>query len=41
MKFRKKPVVVEAEYFDGTNESVERIMDMGGTREIRNRPDGL
>jgi hypothetical protein len=41
MKFRKKPVVIEAECYDGTNESVERIMNMGGTREIRNRPEGL
>jgi hypothetical protein len=41
MKFRKKPVEIEAEHYDGTIESVERIMDMGGTREIRNRPEGL
>jgi hypothetical protein len=41
MKFRKKPVIIEAECYDGTNESVERIMNMGGTREIRNRPEGL
>jgi hypothetical protein len=31
MKFRKKPVEIEAEHYDGTIESVERIMDMGGT----------
>jgi hypothetical protein len=41
MKFRKKPVVIEAERYDGTIESVERIMDMGGTREIKNSPEGL
>jgi hypothetical protein len=41
MKFREKPIVIEAECYDGTNESVERIMDMGGTQEIRNRPEGL
>jgi hypothetical protein len=41
MKFRKKPVVIEAAQYDGTNESIEQILNMGGTREIRNRPEGL
>jgi hypothetical protein len=41
MKFREKPIVIEAECYDGTNESAERIMNIGGTREIRNRPEGL
>jgi hypothetical protein len=41
MKFREKPIIIEAECYDGTNESAKRIMGMGGTREIRNRPEGL
>lgn len=32
MKFRKKPVVVEATEWDGTNESWQHIMDMGLTK---------
>jgi hypothetical protein len=31
MKFRKKPVVVEATEWDGTNESWQHIMNMGLT----------
>jgi hypothetical protein len=41
MKFRKKPVVIEAERYDGTIESVKRILNMGGRQEIRNSPEGL
>jgi hypothetical protein len=41
MLFRKKPVVIEAECYDGTTMSLERIASMGGTREIRKYPDGL
>jgi hypothetical protein len=41
MKFRKKPVVIDAELYDGTTTSVEVIMGMGGTREINNSPEGL
>jgi hypothetical protein len=41
MLFRKKPVVIEAECYDGTDESLEKISSMGGTREIRKYPDGL
>jgi uncharacterized Fe-S cluster-containing protein len=46
MKFRKKPVVIEAECYDGTFESIKRIlymgnMDMEDVREIRNRPEGI
>jgi hypothetical protein len=41
MMFRKKPVVIEAERYDGTYESLEKILSMGGAREIRNCPDGL
>jgi hypothetical protein len=40
-KFKRKPVVIEAELYDGTATSVERIMDMGGTRGINNSPEGL
>ena len=32
MKFRKKPVVVEATEWDGTNESWHQIMNMGLTK---------
>jgi hypothetical protein len=41
MKFRKKPVVIDAELYDGTAVSVERVMEMGGTRGINNSPEGL
>jgi hypothetical protein len=41
MKFRKKPVVVDAELYDGTAASVKRVMEMGGTGEINNSPEGL
>ena len=41
MKFVKKPVIVEAERYDGTAASVERVMSMGGTRGINNSPEGL
>jgi hypothetical protein len=41
MKFKKKPVVIEAECYDGTNESINRIVNMGSTRVIRNCPEGL
>jgi Lon protease-like protein len=41
MLFRKKPVVIEAERYDGTNESLEKIAAMGGVREVSWRPDGL
>jgi hypothetical protein len=41
MKFRKKPVVIDAERYDGTAESVEHVMAMGGTRGINNTPEGL
>jgi hypothetical protein len=41
MLFRKKPVVIEAERYDGTNESVEKIADMGGVRGVSWRSDGL
>lgn len=41
MKFRKKPVVVDAVQYDGTSASVDRIMDMGGTKGINNSPEGL
>jgi hypothetical protein len=41
MKFRKKPIVIDAERYDGTAESVERVMKMGGTRGINNSPEGL
>jgi hypothetical protein len=41
MLFRKKPVVIEAERYEGTNESFEKILSMGGAREIRNCHDGL
>ena len=40
-KFRKKPVVIEAELYDGSAASVHRVMDMGGTRGINNSPEGL
>ena len=40
-KFKKKPVVIDAERYDGTAMSVERVMDMGGTRGINNSPEGL
>lgn len=40
-KFKKKPVVIEAELYDGTATSVERVMEMGGTRGINNSPEGL
>ena len=40
-KFRKKPVVIEAELYDGTPASVDRIMEMGGTHGINNSEDGL
>lgn len=32
MKFRKKPVVIEAVQWDGTNESWQHIMNMGLTK---------
>lgn len=32
MKFRKKPVVIEATQWDGTNESWQHIMNMGLTK---------
>lgn len=32
MKFRKKPVVIEAEQFDGTEDSVVRILAMGNKK---------
>jgi hypothetical protein len=41
MLFRKKPVVIEAECYDGTTMSLERIASMGGAREVRWCPDGL
>jgi len=41
MKFRKKPVVIDAELYDGTAASVRRVMEMGGTREIEDTPEGL
>jgi hypothetical protein len=41
MKFRKKPVLIDAELYDGTAASVERVMEMGGTRGINNSPEGL
>jgi hypothetical protein len=41
MQYRKKPVVIDAEIYDGTALSVERIMMMGGSREINNSPEGL
>lgn len=42
MKARKKPVVVEFELYDGTAESVHRIIDMyGKTKGINNTPEGL
>jgi len=41
MKFRKKPVVIDAELYDGTAASVEKIMLMGGSRGINNSPEGL
>jgi hypothetical protein len=28
-KYRKKPVIVDAELFDGSRESIEKINDMG------------
>lgn len=40
-KFRKKPVEIEAELYDGTATSVEKVMSMGGTRGINNSPEGL
>lgn len=39
-KFRKLPVVIEAELYTDSA-SVDRIMDMGGTRGINNSPEGL
>lgn len=42
-KFRKRPVVIEAEQYDGSPESVERIrkLAISGTREIRETAEGL
>lgn len=34
-KFRKKPVVIEAEKYDGSEESVVKILMLGGQRSIR------
>jgi hypothetical protein len=42
MKARKKPVTVDFEVYDGSPESVNRIIDMyGKTGGINNSPDGL
>jgi len=42
MKAKKKPVVVEFELYDGTAESVNRIIDMyGRMKGINNTPEGL
>lgn len=41
MKARKKPVVIEAERYDGTPESAYKVMAMGGSRGINNSPEGL
>jgi len=41
MQYRKKPVVIDAEIYDGTASSIEKIMKMGGSREVNNTPEGL
>ena len=41
MKYRKKPVVIEAIQYDGSSASVDKIMTMGGTRIMNNSPEGL
>ncbi len=35
MKYRKKPVVIEAIQYDGTEDSVVKILGLGGQRSIR------
>jgi hypothetical protein len=51
MKFRKKPVVIEAERYDGTIKSIERILNirdinlvdlnLGYRLEIKNHSEGI
>jgi hypothetical protein len=42
MKAQKKPVMIDYELYDGSPESVSRIIDMyGKTKGINNSPDGL
>jgi hypothetical protein len=42
MKARMKPVTIDFEIYDGTPDSVNRIIDMyGKTRGINNSPEGL
>jgi len=41
MKFRKKPVVIEAVQYNGDSVSADAVMDMIGTMGVKNSPDGL
>ena len=41
MKYRKKPVEIEAIQYDGSAASVYKIMDMAGTMGFNNSPEGL
>lgn len=41
MKYRRKPVIVEAVQYDGTAESVQRINKMIGGSVISHTPDVL
>lgn len=41
MNYRKRPVVIQAERYDGTAESVEKIKMLGAERKILIFPDHL
>lgn len=41
MNYRKRPVVIQAERYDGTTESVEKIKMLGAERKILIFPDHL
>ena len=42
MKAQKKPVIIDYELYDGSPESVDRIIDMyGKMKGINNSPEGL